>query len=118
MNDNNHRKQQRHSISVDVMIKTVDITISATATNISRHGIGIQTLKSIPPGTQATITMNVPDEIILYTNLMWSQHTLIQNLDAYDMGFEIYAMVFKGSIHDEPSMREQVIQAILAKKPS
>lgn len=114
MNDGN-REQKRHPISVDVTIDAADMTIHATATNISRQGIGIQALKNIPPGTQATITMDVPDETILYANLMWSRHILIQKLDAYQMGFEIYAMIYKGEIHDAPSMREQVIQAILSK---
>ncbi len=88
--------------------------MSATAINISTDGLGVQALKSIPPGTQATITMNVPEEAVLYGNLQWSRHTLIQNLDAYQMGFEVYAIIYQGRIFDDPEKRGDVIQEILA----
>jgi len=114
MDEESRRESERHAISMEVTIETPETTVSATATNISLHGIGIQSLKSIPPGTQATITMKVPEEVILYVKLLWSRHTLIQNLDAYQMGFEIYGLAHRGSIYDEPSKREEIIQAILS----
>lgn len=116
MTSSNQRRADRHSVSVEVEIDVEGTTIQATATNISRQGIGIQALKSIPPGTQATIKVSLPEEIVLYANLMWSRHTLDRGLDAYQMGFEIYAMIYDGKIHDEPAMRDKVIQAIADKR--
>ena len=116
MDENDRRRQERYpvAIDIDITIQTPDITVSATATNISIDGLGVQALKNIPPGTQATININIPDEVVMYGNLQWSRHTLIQNLDAYQMGFDMYAIIYQGRIFDDPSKREEVIEEIIA----
>lgn len=46
---------------------------------------------------------------------MWSQHTLLNQLDAYNMGFDIPAIRHQGTLHDEPSENEDLMDDILAR---
>ena len=115
MNDSKSRNKIRYPVSIQAIIDAGGETISATTTNISQQGIGIEALKSIPPGTPATIALNMPESITIYGNVMWSRHTLVNNLDAYQMGIEVFAVLYEGRMVDDPVQQEEVVQAVLAK---
>lgn len=107
------RKQKRYPISINVKLNTPDISIEVMATNISCDGFGLQSLKSVPPATQAKITMASPVAATFYGSLTWSRHTLIKGLDAYEMGFEAYAILHQGTMADTTEGKEEIIQKIL-----
>ena len=100
---------------MEAIINVGDEAIPATTIDISQGGIGLEALKSIPPGTPATIVLSIPENVTFYGNLMWSQHTLVSNLDAYDMGFEVFAINYDGRILDGLAQEEEIVQTILAK---
>lgn len=107
------RKQKRYPISINVKLNTPDISIEVMTTNISCDGFGLQSLKSVPPATQAKITMTSPVAATFYGSLTWSCHTLIKGLDAYEMGFEAYAILHQGTMADTTEGKEEIIQKIL-----
>ncbi len=100
---------------MDVKLSTPDMSIEVLATNISNDGFGLQSVKIVPVTAQANITIASPVEATFYGALTWSRHTLIQDLDAYEMGFETYAIFHQGTMADTPETREQIIQKILEK---
>ena len=109
------RDHPRHPISLDVLVDTEGSPLSALVTDISVSGLGIQSLKNIQPGSQASITAQIPDEVVLYGTLLWSRHTLVSGLDAYEMGFDVHAIRYKGILHDEISDRDLAVEDILDK---
>ena len=115
MDTEKEREHPRHTISLDVLVDTEGLPLSALVTDISVNGLGVQSLKNIQPGSQASITAQIPDEVVLYGTLLWSRHILANNLDAYQMGFDVHAIRYKGILHDEISERDLAIEAILAK---
>ncbi len=115
MDTEKDRVHKRYPISMDVMVDAEGTPLSAHVTDISVNGIGIQSLSNIAPGTQVSITAHVPEEVILYGTLMWSQHTLLNQLDTYNMGFDVHAIMFHSSLHDEIKDKEEALQEILNK---
>ena len=115
MDAENNRKHKRYPISIDVMVDAEGTPLSAHVTDISVNGVGIQSLNNIAPGTQVSITAHVPEEVVLYGTLMWSQHTLLDQLDAYNMGFDVHAIMLHRSIHDDIQEKEEALQEILSR---
>ncbi len=114
MEKEKRRKQKRYPISIDVKLNTPDMSIGVLATNISGSGLGLQSLKNVPPTSQVNVTMASPVVATFYGTLTWSRHTLIKNLDAYEIGFETYAIFYQGNMVDTAEGKEQIIQEILA----
>jgi len=113
MREEQRKKQKRYPISIDVELNTPDISIRIAAVNISQGGLGLQSLKNIRPTPQVNISMTSPVEATFYGTLMWSRHTLVKNLDAYEMGFETDAIIFEGKMTDDPEGKEHIVQKIL-----
>lgn len=80
-----------------------------------QRGFGAQSLKNLQPGTRVSISLKIPEDVVLFGVLMWSQHTLLNQLDAYNMGFDIPAIRHQGTLHDEPSENEDLMDDILAR---
>ena len=109
------RDHPRHPISLDVLVDTEGSPLSALVTDISVNGLGVQSMKNIEPGSQASITAQIPDEVVIYGTLLWSRHTFVNGQDAYQMGFDVRAIRYKGILHDEVSDRDLAVDDILGK---
>lgn len=109
------RAHERHSVSIDVLVDAEGTPLSAHVTDMSSEGLGAQSLKNLQPGTRVSISFKIPEDVVLFGVLMWSQHTLLNQLDAYNMGFDIPAIRHQGTLHDEPSENEDLMDDILAR---
>jgi len=109
------RKHTRYPVSIDVLVDAEGTPLTAHVTDISVTGLGMQSLKNIAPGTRANIAVQLPEDAVLYGTLIWSQHTLLNNLDAYNMGFEVDAIMYEGSLLGEIPEKDKAVQEILEK---
>lgn len=108
------RRHARYTVHVDALMDAEGASLPILILDISLSGLGIQSLKNLQPDTQVSISLQIPDEVIFYGTLIWSQHQLINNLDAYKMGFEVYAIRYQSMIYDELSEDETILHEILA----
>ncbi|MEE8398326.1 MAG: PilZ domain-containing protein [Desulfobacterales bacterium] len=109
------RANERHAVSIDVLVDAEGTPLSARVTDMSSKGIGVQSLKNLQPGIHVSVAFQIPEEVVLFGVLMWSQHTTLNQLDAYNMGFDIHAIRHQGMLHDEPSENKALMQDILAR---
>ncbi len=113
MAETKNRKQQRHPIKIDIKIETPGKSFSATATDISANGIGIQSSKIISPDTKVTIRLLIDKEVVMYSTLQWIKDTFADSIDSYQMGLRTDAIIFKDVMLGETSEKEAAVKEIL-----
>ena len=113
MGTEKRRENPRYPVSFDALVDAEGFPLSAHVTDISANGLGAQSLKNIPPGTPVSIKAQIPDDVLFYGTLLWSQHAFVNNLDTYMMGFEIHAIHYKGKLHDETPAKDEAVGAIV-----
>ncbi len=109
------RKHPRYGISTEVEIHYGNRSITATAIDIGIGGVGVLSSSYIQPDTVATIGINIPEEVSFYCMAVWSLRALTKNRDGYRIGFVINGMLYEGTIHEDPSAIDKVIQKIISK---
>jgi len=115
MEADSQRLHVRYPVSFDVMVDAEGSPLSAHVTDISVNGLGVESLKNIPPGSQASITAQIPEDVVLYGTLLWSKHAVVNSLDTYQMGFDIHAIYYQGHVYDGEEEKDEAVEAILAK---
>jgi len=107
------RRQPRYRISANVEMSYDRGTVPATATNISNNGIEVRSSIDVHHDAQVRISIGIPDEAILYGTAIWSLCTPVKDVEAYRIGFAVYGIFHKGTVHSDPSSIGGIIHKVV-----
>ena len=103
-------RRPRYGISTEVEIHYSDRAIVVPTIDIGNMGIGILSPVDIQPMTGARINIKIPEDVSFYCMSVWSSLTS----PGYKIGFTFNGMFYEGTVHDDPSMIDKVIQRIVS----
>ena len=106
------RKQPRFQIEVAVVTPKA-ISFDATVTDISAGGVGLESTKSVSPGTKIAIFMKLQDEIELRGTVVWALDSHQKGKIMYQMGVQTDVIVFPQKKAYELSEKTGLVQEIL-----
>ena len=108
------RKEPRYKIQINAIIITSEISISALASDISINGIGLICKKSIRPGTEVYVHLQLEEENFIFGTVIWTTESHDGDELACHIGVDIHAIIFPDIEAIEFQEKSKLFQEILS----
>ena len=109
------RKEPRYEIRINATIVTSEFSVSALASDISINGIGLICKKSIPPGTEVYVHLQLEKEFFLFGTVSWATESHDGDELACRLGVDIHAIIFPDIDAIEFQEKSKLFQEILSR---
>ncbi len=107
------RKEYRHKICIDVKVIAPKTSFWALATNISGSGLEIQASSSINPKIKLMTTMQLQEEFVFHSTIVWALGDFVDGRWIYRLGTKTNSIVFRDTEASTPQEKAELIRRIL-----
>ena len=115
MTANERRKEPRCEIQIKAIILASGFSTSAIATDITMDGIGLICKKSIHPGTEVYVHIQLEKEIYLFGTVSWTIESHDGDELACRMGIDVHAIIFPDVEAIEFQKKSKLFEEILSR---
>ena len=107
------RKECRHKICIDVKVIAPKSSFWALATNISGSGLEIQVTSSINPRIKLMTTMQLQEEFVFHSTIVWTLGDFVDGRWIYRLGTKTDSISFRNTMASTPQEKAELVKRIL-----
>jgi hypothetical protein len=107
------RKNKRYDILEKVRIRYGNKVLAGTAINISIGGICIHTTRNLKAYTKASLGIRIPEEVVFYGDVIWSEEVTTADGPGFKIGFSIQMLSLDDAIQTDESKTNEIIQTMV-----
>lgn len=107
------RKEYRHKICIDVKVIAPKSSFWALATNISGGGLEIQIPSSINPRIKLMTTMQLQEEFVFHSTVVWTLGDFVDGRWIYRVGTKTNTIAFKNTMVSTAQEKADLVKRIL-----
>ena len=107
------RKEYRHKICIDVKVIAPKSSFWALATNISGGGLEIQIPSSINPKIKLMTTMQLQEEFVFHSTVVWTLGDFVDGRWIYRVGTKTDSIAFKNTTVSTAQEKADLVKRIL-----
>jgi len=114
MNTAERRRHPRFETKVEATLLTADRKVPATLIDIGEGGIGVISEKSILPGTEVYLSLNLKGKYVIQGTVVWSSQVYNDGKSQYRMGIEADRIIVPDIKAIGFLKRSQLVEEILS----
>jgi len=107
------RKEHRHKICIDIKVIAPKSSFWALATNISGGGLEIQVPSSINPKDKLMITMQLQEEFVFHSTVVWTLGDFVDGRWIYRLGTKTDSIAFRNTVASTPQEKADLVKRVL-----
>lgn len=107
------RKEYRHKICIDVKVIAPKSSFWALATNISAGGLEIQIPSSINPRIKLMTTMQLQEEFVFHSTVVWTLGDFVDGRWIYRLGTKTDSIAFRNTVASTPQEKAELVKRML-----
>ncbi len=107
------RKEYRHKICIDVKVIAPKYSFWALATSISGSGLEIQVPSSVNPRIKLMTTMQLQEEFVFYSTVVWTLGDFVNGRWIYRLGTKTDSIAFRNTMVSTAQEKADLVKRIL-----